>query len=274
MCQTKDCYKTCINSEFLLHPKLEEHAQEILNELSIKSTIGRPQIDSIRGLNGIYYLLKTGIPWRALPHCFGSSSAVHRLFQRLRLEHFFERLWYKELKEYDKKHGLELEVQASDCSHIRAPLGQEKTGKSPVDRRKLGTKRSIIVEKNGIIIGCSLGAGNRHDSKLFESSVQSIPSCIQQPYYKEMHLDSAYDSKNIRVILFNRYYVPKIAKNRRRLNQPATQTKEKKRWIVESAHSWMNRFRRLLIRFEKIANNYLALMQFSFSIIAFNKIRL
>lgn len=271
MCKTENCYKTCIAKEFLLNEALLKHAQEIVMKLEIKASTGRPSIDFTRAINGIYYLLKTGIPWKALPRCFGSSSALHRVFQKLSSANFFEKLWYKELQDYDLKHGLKLEVQASDCAHIKAPLGQEKTGKSPVDRRKLGTKRSIIVEQSGIVIGCALGAGNRHDSKLFEASIRSIPSCINQPYYKEMHLDCAYDSKHIRVILFNFYYIPKISKNKRK-SKLLTATTEKKRWVVESTHSWMNRFRRLLVRFEKHANNYLVLMQFAFSIITFNKI--
>lgn len=272
MCQTINCYKTCINKNYLLNEELLEHAQEIVSELKIKSSVGRPSIEFDRAINGIYYLLRTGMQWNALPRCFGSYSAVHRCFQELRMYGFFEKLWHRELKEYDEKHGLNLEVQAGDCAHIKAPLGQEKTGKSPVDRRKLGTKRSIIVEKNGIAIGCALGAGNRHDSTLFEASIRSIPLFLIQPRYKEMHLDSAYDSKHTRVILFNYYYVPKISKNTRNSKKPIINTvSEKKRWVVEGAHSWMNRFRRLLIRFEKTASNYLALMQFSFSIIAFNK---
>jgi transposase len=255
-----------------MNERLLLHAQEIITELNIKSIVGRPSIDFVRGLNGIYYLLRTGIIWQALPRCFGSYSAVHRLFQKLRAAGFFMKLWHKELQEYNVKHGLNLEVQVGDCSHTRAPLGREKTGKSPVDRRKLGTKRSIIVEKNGVVIGAALGSGNQHDSKLFAESIKSIPGCIPNPRYKEMHLDCAYDSKYIRVILFNFYYVPKISKNSRSSKSKIPQKTEKKRWIVESAHSWMNRFRRLLIRFEKLADNYLALMQFSFSITIFNKI--
>lgn len=273
MC-TVNCYKTCINKDFLLNERLLLHAQEILTKLNIKSSVGRPSIDLVRGLNGIYYLLQTGVIWKALPRCFGSCSAVHRLFQKLRKAGFFEKLWHKELQEYDAKYSLDLEVQAGDCSHIKAPLGQEKTGKSPVDRKKLGTKRSIIVEKRGIVIGAALGAGNRHDSKLFEESIRSIPPFVKRPRYQEMHLDRAYDSKHIQVILFNFYYVPRISKNRRNSKSVVTQKIEKNRWIVESAHSWMNRFRRLLIRFEKLASNYFALMQFSFSITIFNKIRI
>lgn len=276
MCSNNEnCYQSCIRKEFLLDKKMLNHAEEILMKLKIKSSFGRPPIDYIKGLNGIYYLLKTGIQWKALPRCFGSSSAVHRLLQKLRAVKFFEILWHKELQEYDLIHGLSLEIQAGDCAHIKAPLGQEKTGKSPVDRRKLGTKRSIIVDENGIVIGCALGAGNQHDSKLFDASIRSIPSCLKYLSNKEMHLDSAYDSKSIRVILFNYGYVPKISKNKRNSKITVSLKKiEKKRWIVESAHSWMNRFRRLLIRFEKCADNYLALMHFAFSVTTFNKIGL
>jgi len=228
MCRNEVCYKTCINKAFLIADELLMHAQEIVVKLHIKSSVGRPPVEFETGLNGIYYLLKTGIQWKALPRCFGSSSSVHRLLQKLRSLNFFEFLWHKELQEYDACHGLDLEVQAGDCSHIKAPLGKEKTGKSPVDRRKIGTKRSIIVERNGVVIGCALGAGNQHDSKLFESSVRSIPTFLTQPYYREMHLDCAFDAKGFRVILFNFGYVPKISKNRRRLKAAIPIKTEKK----------------------------------------------
>lgn len=45
-----------------------------------------------------------------------------------------------------------------------------------------------------------------------------------------------------------------------------------RRWIVEVAHSWFNRFRKILVKFEKKADNYLALLQFAASIICFRKI--
>ena len=44
-----------------------------------------------------------------------------------------------------------------------------------------------------------------------------------------------------------------------------------RRWVVEVTHSWVNRFRKLLVRFEKKANNYLSLVQFAFAIIVWRK---
>lgn len=247
-------------------------AFKIVNELKFYATTGRPGLDFERGLNGIFFVLKTGIQWNALPRCFGSDTAVHRLFQKLRDLKFFEKIWHLELKKYDEKFGLNLAIQAADCTYIKAPLGREKTGNSPVDRRKLGTKRSIIVDQQGIVIGCALGTANQHDSKLFEETLRAIPAFIKHPKYKEMHLDAAYDSTEVRIALFNKYYVPRIARNKRRNKTIERTVLPRNRWIVESSHSWTNRFRRLFVRFEKTASNYFALMQFAFSLLIFKKI--
>lgn len=267
-----NCYLNCINEQYLINSKLWKQMQAILSEIKINAKTGRPSIDIKRGMNGIFYLLKTGIQWNALPKCFGSSSAVHRLFQKLKLKGFFKKFWQEELKLYDTKVGLKLETQASDCIHIKSPLGQEATGKSPVDRRKLGTKRSITVEGAGIIIGCAIGAGNSYDPNLLPETIASIPKSIEQPYYKEMSLDAAYDTEDTKTLLFNKYYVPKIARNpRNSKNKDKTNPLGYKRWFVERSHSWLNKFRRLYIRYEKDANNYLALTLFASGIITFNK---
>lgn len=274
MCtQTINCYKSCINKDFLLSEVLMKTALEIISKLKIKAMTGRPSIEFGRALNGIYYLLKTGILWKALPRCFGSSSAVHRMFQKLIRANFFKKLWTQELDDYNKKNGLELQVQIGDAAHIKSPLGGNLTGKSPVDRSKLGTKRTIITDQNGIILGASLGGGNQHDSQLIYAAIQSIPKNIVQPRYKEMHLDAGYDYEFIETMLFNTNYIPRICHSKRRSKKKFVVRKEKKRWMVESVHSWMNRFKRLLVRFEKKAENYFGFMQFAFSVIIFNKIR-
>jgi putative transposase len=46
--------------------------------------------------------------------------------------------------------------------------------------------------------------------------------------------------------------------------------KRARRWVVERSHSWINRFRRLLIRWEKKADNYQAMLHFAFAIITWN----
>jgi putative transposase len=273
MCHTKNCYENCINPSFLLSKQLWKRAQNIITQLPLDSTTGRPSIDKKRGLNGIYYILKTGIQWKALPRCFGSASAVHRLFQKLVELGFFKILWTDLLMKYDKIHGLNLDKQAMDCAQKKSPLaGCEKSGKSPVDRGKLGSKLSVLSESKGIIIGLAVGSGNQHDSTLFLETLRSVPKELKQPFKKEMNLDSAYDSEIVRTILFNFYYVPKIAPNRRNKKQPPSNPLGYSRWFIEPVHSWMNRFRAVFIRYTKYADNYLAQAQFASAAIISNKI--
>ncbi len=273
MCHTKNCYEVCINKKFLITPNLWKDIEKIIPKISEKSKRGRPSMDMKRAINGIYYLLRTGIQWNALPRCFGSYSAVHKLFQKLRSVEFFKYLWYAELDQYDKIHGLSLETQAADCVYIKAPLGSEKTGKSPVDRRKLGTKRSILTDKNGIVIGCALGSANQHDSQLFLDTLLSIPKHISMPYSKIISLDAAYDSAQIRAYLLHYSYVPKIMKNKRKAKNKVYGVPEGyQRWFIEPTHSWLNRFRRLFVRYEKYALNYMAMVYFAVAIIIFNKL--
>lgn len=268
---TINCYERCISKKFKIPKKLWFHINPIIIEIEYVSKIGRKGIDPKRALSGIFFVLKTGIPWNALPFCFGSSSAVHRAFKKLEALGFFKKLWEAELKIYVEKNSAALSVQSGDCTHIPAPLGQEKIGKSPVNRGKNGSKRSIISDKNGVVIGYALGAGNVHDSKLFEETLLSIPLNIRSYFdLAEMHLDAAYDSQEIKTILFNARYFASINRNKRRSNssQPACIAK---RHFVEASHSWANRFKRLVIRFEKMAKLYSAFANFAFALIAFSK---
>lgn len=270
--KTQNCYKNCIPSHALIPENILSRAEKILKTLSLTSSVGRPSLDQIRMLQGIYYLLKTGAHWKSLPRCFGSTSAVHRFFQKLAQEGFFKLLWSKELEIYNDTHGLSLGKQAMDCAHRKRPLGNEKTGKSPVDRAKCGTKISILTDNNGIVIGMAVGSGNQHDSTLFLETLNSVPGVVKQPYCKEMNFDAAYDSETIRIILFNHYYIPKISPNPRRKKVRLPNPLGYSRWFVEPAHSWMNKFRSISTRFCKYAKNYLALAQFAVSVIIANKI--
>lgn len=267
-----NCYKKFVDKKFLISEWMIKNAKSILTNLPVKSKVGRLSLDHERMVQGIYYLLKAGAHWKSLPKCFGSSSAVHRFFQKLVRLCFFENLWINEIMNYHNTYGLALSTQSVDCAHRKSPIGIDKSGESPVDRGKHGCKLSVLAEKKGITIGLVIGSSNQHDSKLFCETILSVPKNIQMPYYKEMHLDSAYDSSEVKTALFNTYYVPKIAPNKRRSKGKIANSLGYTRWFIEPVHSWMNRFRSVLTRFSKHSNNYLALARFAAASIIFNKI--
>ena len=155
----------------------------------------------------------------------------------------------------------------------RAHWVAKRLEKVPLTGEKLGTKLSTISESNGVVIGIAVGSSNQHDSKLLHETIVSIPKSIKQPIYKEINLDAAYDSAEVRAVLFNHYYVPQIAPNQRRKKVRPPNPLGYCRWFIEPVHSWMNRFRAIYIRYCKRAHNYLSLAQFAAAVITFNKIR-
>jgi transposase len=86
----------------------------------------------LRGVaNGIFYLLRTGCQWKALPPQFGSPSTVHRYFQEWSQRRIFHRFWKKCLHTYDTRRGIGWRWQALDGAMTKAPLGGEKNRQKP-----------------------------------------------------------------------------------------------------------------------------------------------
>ncbi len=162
------------------------------------------------------------------------------------------------------------------------------TGSNPVDRSKLGTKRHILTDKEGIPLSVVISSASTHDVKLVTNVVDNavIKRHISSPKTKEgrkrkqhLCLDKAYNSKLEEQAIAKRGYVLHLPYKRKRgeVRKETEHISNRKkyparRWVVERTNSWHNRFRKLLIRYEKKVENYLGLVQFSCSIIIYRKI--
>ncbi len=134
-------------------------------------------------------------------------------------------------------------------------------------------KRSLLTEGHGLPIGLVIEGANRHDMKLMRPTIESIivdrpePS-EEQP--QEMCLDKGYDYDEVRDILHEFGFTAHIRPRGEEAKAIQREAGFKaRRWVVERAHSWMNRFRRLLIRWDKKPENYLAFLHFACGLIAF-----
>jgi transposase len=163
------------------------------------------------------------------------------------------------------------------------------TGNNPTDRSKIGTKRHLLTDKNGIPLSTVITSASTHDIKavadVIDNSVINRPSNLsftkknKRMKYNHLCLDKAYNSKPIENEIIRRGYVPHIPYKRKRgqrkeeiAYQHKHQTIRNKRWVVERTNSWHNRFRKLFTRYEKKVENYLGLVQLSCSIIIYRKI--
>lgn len=150
----------------------------------------------------------------------------------------------------------------------------KKTGRNPTDRGKLGVKRSVLTDGRGIPLGIAIDGANAHDQRLLHATLRSIP--IRRPGRRRVRqhlcLDKGYFGKQSTATAQQCGYTPHIRcrgeeQRRCRAGQKA------RRWVVEAAHSWTNRARRLLIRWEKKAANYLGFIHLQFGLIALRRCR-
>jgi transposase len=85
-----------------------------------------------------------------------------------------------------------------------------------------------------------------------------------------MCLDKGYDYQEVRDILQEFGFTAHIRSRREEAQAIKVAAGQRaRRWMVERSHSWLNRFRRLLIRWEKKAENYIALLHFACALVAF-----
>jgi transposase len=154
-------------------------------------------------------------------------------------------------------------------------LGGKKVGKNPTDRGKIGTKRSLLTAGGGVPIGLAVEGANRNDFKMARETIESIPVERPEPtvaHPQGMCLDKGYDYDEVRDLLAEFGFTAHL----RTRGEEAQALKQEagfkaRRWVVERTHSWMNRFRRVLIRWDKKVRNYLAFLHLACAYITFRQ---
>jgi putative transposase len=234
---------------------------------------GRPRRPDRELFAAMVYVLRTGLQWNALPRDLGASSTVHARFQEWTAAGFFAQLWAAGVTEYDELRGIDWRWQALDGVMTKAPFGGAASGPNPTDRGKRGVKRSLLTDGGGIPLAVAIDGANRHDMKLLVATLDGL--VVARPADDERQhlcLDAGYDYAASRADAAGRGYEAHI---RGRAEEQALKMQEPgwraRRWVVERTHSWLNRSRRLLVRWEKKAENYLAFVHLACAQLIFSK---
>ena len=146
----------------------------------------------------------------------------------------------------------------------------KKTGKNPTDRGKLGVKRSTLIDGRGVPLAVAVEGANVPDQKLVAATLDAIPverpdSTPEEPQH--LCLDKGYAGEPVDRQARKRGYTPHVPCKTNQIPKPKHRGKPR-RWKVERTHSWLNRARRLLIRWEKKVANYLGFLHLQFAIVA------
>lgn len=177
-----------------------------------------------------------------------------------------------------------------------------------MDRGKSGTKRHTLSEGQGIPLAVLVTGANRTDMKKLGALLDAV--VIERPWQaaqadqtaqpaaeaalatpaapargqarrtvvdENLCLDRGFDYPECRAAAPVRGYtvhIPAKASETQPLPAPGDPDRHPpRRWVVEVTHSWFNRFRRLLVRWEKDAANYLGFVQLAACLIIYRKLR-
>jgi transposase len=121
-----------------------------------------------------------------------------------------------------------------------------------------------MTEASGVPVGVAVDGANRNDFKMVRETIESVPIERPRPTRRApqgMCLDKGYDYEEVEALLREFSFTAHV----RRRGEDAQKIKRQagykaRRWVVERVHSWMNRFRRILIRWEKKPETYLAML--------------
>ena len=236
--------------------------------------------------NYVLKVLYTGMQWKELPIALQDGvpeihyTSVYKRFAVWSEDGSIARLFEVSVKELHDAGLLDVSVLNGDGTNTVAKKGGDGIGFSGY-KHQTGEKIMSIVERQGYVLApCPVASVNVNDGILLPDSLNELMRISRDIGFSVngsvMNLDGVFDSKRNRKLIFNRHMVPNIPENKR--NRKKTKPGPKRffdaavhqlRLAVERTFAWEDKFKRLLLRFERIQSRHL-----SFKLIAYALINL
>ncbi len=134
------------------------------------------------------------------------------------------------------------------------------------------------MDGRGVPLSLVVTGANAHDVTQINEVLEAIMVKRKQPSTrrsKHLCADAGYRGQRALAIIESHGYIAHVVDRRKEVDAKRRNPgKKARRWVVEVCHSWFNRFRKLLVRYEKLERSFLALNHLAASIIAFRKVKL
>jgi transposase len=241
-------------------------------EKELGPTGGRPPKSHRTVLKVIWFVLVTGCRWKDVPQemgCCGETARTRlQLWERAGIWSKLHQLLLTMLNH--EKH-LHLESAIIDTTHVRAFGGGDATGPSPVDRRKPGTKYTLLVDRDGVPLVIRAVAANRSDQLEILPTVVSFPEVAGKPGRPRTHPDALYadagfDCDATRTLLRWLGIEPHI---RHRDGEHVSHL-GRVRWVVERTISWIKGLRRMRVRYDRSGTSIDAWTSIAAAVVCFH----
>ena len=133
----------------------------------------------------------------------------------------------------------------------------------------------MLVDERGVPLSLVASGANVHDVKLLPATLDRVVVALpkfSQERPQNLCADAGYKGEPARNAVLAHNYQPHIKQRREEADAKRTQPGYKaRRWVVERTHSWFNRFRKLLVSFEKTEASYVALLSLAAAMICWRQ---
>jgi len=219
---------------------------------------GRKPVPARAVLEGVLWILNTGAQWHMLPQCYPNYKTVHRRFQRWCEQEILREVLTDLANELRERGVIDEREAFIDATFASAKGGGDAIG--PTKRGK-GVKIMAIVDRHGLPLSVSTHAANHHEVTLVQLSfdfymIEAKPDhLIGDKAYDSDALDDELAKEGVNLIAPHR-------RNRKLKTQDGRSLRRyARRWLVERFFAWLQWQRRLLVRWEYYAHNFLGFVQ-------------
>ena len=235
--------------------ELTDHEWTAIELMLPNKPRGVPRVNDRRVLNGIFWVLRSGAPWRDLPGAFGPYTTCYNRFVRWRRAGVWSRIIDALAAAHDAA------VQMIDTSIVRvnqhgACIKRNQRQLMGRSRGGLTSKIHAVVDANGLPVRLALTPGEAHDNRLAGKLLSRLKSGSM------LLADRGYDADWIRGLAKRRGAWANIPPKRNR-NDPICFSPYlyRDRNRIERFFNRIKQCRRVATRYDKLAANYLAFVQ-------------
>ena len=236
--------------------RIREHFPE---EHIPEGRAGRKPVPARHILEAVLWILNTGAQWHMLPQCYPNYKTVHRRFQHWCQSEVLRNVLTDLANALRDEGAMDESECFIDATFASAKGGGDEIGKT---KRGKGVKIMAIVDRHGLPLAVSTHAANHHEVTLVQLS---FDFCMIEAKPDNLIGDRAYDSDKLDEEL-RQEGIEMIAPHRSNRKRPKTLDgrrlrRYERRWLVEWFFAWIQWQRRLLVRWEYYAANFLGFVQ-------------
>ncbi|MEL7499742.1 MAG: IS5 family transposase [Planctomycetota bacterium] len=230
---------------------------------------GRPWNDHRTVINGILFVICTGIAWRDLPSCYGKWQTVYNRFRRWTVDGLWRRIWHRLVRRLDSNLLIGRQLWCIDGSVIRAHRcaagGSLKTPRSSEEnglgrsRGGFSSKLHLACDEFGTIIGMKVTAGQRGEAPEFLPVIESIPLSLHRWKNRPCAIagDKGYSSHEIRNWISEKGIQCIIPTRSNESSRPGfSRSIYRQRNVVERVIGRLKEFRRIATRYDKTIESF------------------